>query len=340
MNEKDFKKRPHDIYLMIFIYLRRKDINPDPIFKKIGISYEDFLTSEPFITDDLSDLIWNEAIKLSEDPYFGLHFGASILDHAHGHILVTLIQHCDNIENALNCFCRYHVVVDDHENKILTDPTENCITLPWIERSRNPLVRKHQAEAYLAMMAEMIDHLSMGAIKPCKVQFGCNRPRDVGPLQRIFDAKLLFNQEIYSISFNRDELKMPIPMSNLDFFKAIETHIQACIKNRFKTNTWRDRVANAIVDNIYSERISIALISRKLAVSSRTLQSRLKEEGATFSQIWDKVRQDIAQYYLIEREEPISEIALLLGFADQSAFTKAFKQWCGQTPLHYRRRPA
>ena len=77
-------------------------------------------------------------------------------------------------------------------------------------------------------------------------------------------------------------------------------------------------------------------IAQKLALTPRTLQNKLKQEGVTFSRILDNVRQEIAQFYLSEQEESIAEIALLLGFSDQSAFTKAFKQWTGLTPYRYR----
>jgi AraC-like DNA-binding protein len=49
------------------------------------------------------------------------------------------------------------------------------------------------------------------------------------------------------------------------------------------------------------------------------------------------VRKEIAIGYLKDGNDSICEIALLLGFADQSAFHHAFKRWTGQTPGEYRK---
>jgi len=49
------------------------------------------------------------------------------------------------------------------------------------------------------------------------------------------------------------------------------------------------------------------------------------------------VRKEIAIGYLKDADASICEIALLLGFADQSAFHHAFKRWTGKTPGIYRK---
>jgi AraC-like DNA-binding protein len=70
----------------------------------------------------------------------------------------------------------------------------------------------------------------------------------------------------------------------------------------------------------------------------RNLQLKLKEEGTSFRILLDEVRKQIAIGYLKDGSESICEIALLLGFADQSAFHHAFKRWTGKTPGEYRSR--
>jgi AraC-like DNA-binding protein len=61
-----------------------------------------------------------------------------------------------------------------------------------------------------------------------------------------------------------------------------------------------------------------------------------KEEKTTFRRILGKVKQEIAMDYLKDVRISICEIALLLGFSDQSAFNRAFKRWTGMAPRQYR----
>ena len=50
----------------------------------------------------------------------------------------------------------------------------------------------------------------------------------------------------------------------------------------------------------------------------------------------DNTRMQLARQYLNDRALSVAEIAVLLGFSEQSAFTRAFKRWTGLTPLGFR----
>ena len=75
-------------------------------------------------------------------------------------------------------------------------------------------------------------------------------------------------------------------------------------------------------------------------MSPRTLQRRLKDEGVSFNDLVDALRFHAAKMYLAQADIAGTEVAYLLGFADQSSLNRAFKRWSGQTPTQYRRRAA
>ena len=77
-------------------------------------------------------------------------------------------------------------------------------------------------------------------------------------------------------------------------------------------------------------------IAVSVNVSERTLRRKLTEEGTSFQEIKDKLRKNMAIYYLSQPDIPISTITNKLGFSEPAAFTRAFKQWTGQTPSLYR----
>ena len=78
-------------------------------------------------------------------------------------------------------------------------------------------------------------------------------------------------------------------------------------------------------------------LSISLNVTPRTLRRRLKEMGTTYKTMQADVRKLISEQLVGESIQPITEIALLIGFSDTSAFTKAFKTWFGVCPTQYRR---
>ncbi|MCB1906515.1 MAG: AraC family transcriptional regulator [Rhodocyclaceae bacterium] len=78
-------------------------------------------------------------------------------------------------------------------------------------------------------------------------------------------------------------------------------------------------------------------VAAGLHLSPRTLHRRLRDEGTSFRAIKDALRRDIALSRLTKTRRPIAEVASELGYADTSAFYRAFTGWTGQSPQRFRR---
>jgi AraC-like DNA-binding protein len=79
-----------------------------------------------------------------------------------------------------------------------------------------------------------------------------------------------------------------------------------------------------------------AWVATELALSQRSFQRRLSELGLTYQELLDQTRHDLARRYLDDPSKSVTEITFLLGFSEQSAFTRAFKRWSGIAPTAYR----
>lgn len=64
-----------------------------------------------------------------------------------------------------------------------------------------------------------------------------------------------------------------------------------------------------------------------------TLTRQLKDEGQTFSGLFDSVRKELAYYYLEKTSISISKLAELLGYTETSSFTHAFNRWSRCSPM-------
>ena len=78
----------------------------------------------------------------------------------------------------------------------------------------------------------------------------------------------------------------------------------------------------------------------RLHMSPRTLHRRLEEEGSSFRGIKEALRRDIALARLTKTRQPIAQVAADLGYADTSAFYRAFTGWTGLSPERYRKQLA
>jgi AraC-like DNA-binding protein len=105
----------------------------------------------------------------------------------------------------------------------------------------------------------------------------------------------------------------------------------------FPEKTLSRDVSGAIGEELMAGReVNLDVVASKLAMSPRSLQLKLKEEGATYQEVLDDLRKEIALDNLKKPGASIPDLAFLLGYSDQSAFNHAFKRWTGKTPKQFR----
>jgi AraC-like DNA-binding protein len=81
---------------------------------------------------------------------------------------------------------------------------------------------------------------------------------------------------------------------------------------------------------------SLDQVAQRFGMHRRTLNRRLRGCGLTFRALQEEARSDIARGLLRETDLPLGEIAAILGYAEPSVFTRAFRRWAGATPSAWR----
>jgi AraC-like DNA-binding protein len=82
---------------------------------------------------------------------------------------------------------------------------------------------------------------------------------------------------------------------------------------------------------------TIEVVARGLAMTPRTLQRRLSQEGTSFDSLREGIRKATAETFLADRTLSVGEVAFLLGFSEPGAFHRAFKRWYNTTPDPFRK---
>ena len=108
--------------------------------------------------------------------------------------------------------------------------------------------------------------------------------------------------------------------------------LKQLIKHREDGKSTSDRIRALLAGRIGQDAIGIGELSRLLHMSPATLRRRLADEGTTYREIVDGLRQELALRYVAEPSVAVGEIAFLLGFSTQSAFGAAFRRWTGMSP--------
>jgi YesN/AraC family two-component response regulator len=141
------------------------------------------------------------------------------------------------------------------------------------------------------------------------------------------------------------ELDIIVKLSDVENYKQLKTesmNLIIKISKNLLTSVYNGNskiVSNAIkyVNSNFSKRITLKDIEENLHVNSSYFSSLFKNEmGITFICYINQVKIDYACNLLKDSTLSIIDIALEIGFDDQSYFTKVFKKQCGMTPKEYR----
>jgi AraC-like DNA-binding protein len=82
-------------------------------------------------------------------------------------------------------------------------------------------------------------------------------------------------------------------------------------------------------------RATVEQVAQKLGVNVRTLQRQLEDDGATFSQMINAVRRELAVRYVQSGQHSLGHVAELLGYSTQTSFTRWFKSEFGVAPREW-----
>ena len=76
-------------------------------------------------------------------------------------------------------------------------------------------------------------------------------------------------------------------------------------------------------------------VAEMLATTPRTLQARLDAEDSSFRQLLENVRREIATFHLRRGDMQLTQLAMVLGYSELSAFSRSFRSWYGVSPRRW-----
>lgn len=148
-------------------------------------------------------------------------------------------------------------------------------------------------------------------------------------------------QEVNAAWFPAEVLEWPLPQANTALMPMLQQHAQALLQARHpQQGGLRAALRQRITARLGSGPVRLGDVAADLALSKRTLQRRLLQEGLAFQQVLDDTRHELACHYLGHSALPLAEVAALLGYQDAPAFHHAFRAWQGAGPGQYRRERA
>jgi AraC-like DNA-binding protein len=275
---------------------------------------------------------WEKLLESVEqhlnDPLIGLHVG-QIITARHLGILGSVLLACDNFGAALQRFERYQRLIFD------VIPMNIRIGPCWTELTwdiHEYQTRRLMDETGFTVMTQFCRSLIRGTIPLTAVHFVHSAPGDVKPYEDYFGCPVLFNQPEPLLRFPTEMLAMPLKSPDPALMAVLERHAEDLLAKLPQEEEIVERVRKEIAQLLQQGEPDIKRLSEMLCCSPRTLQRRLASAGTSFRHELNRVRHELARSYLQDPRLQIAEIALLLGYSEHSAFTRAYREWTGKTP--------
>jgi len=316
----------------------RLGLDTSQILAAAGLERATIENSDARIPIEQMQTLWRKAYELSKDPHLALHaievlpFGAyRVIDYLAGHAptvgeaIAKVADYFPLINNAV----RLRIALGDAEVAgILEAPSRpSVITAPYAEYTL--------AAVFLRTRIATNQQFPL-----TRVEFSHPRPTDTREHQRVFECPVAFGASDCRLVLSRAVWSTPRAGSDPALFSVLDTHAKMLLDRLPSPPDVVTKVRGAIEAELRGGNPRLESIARCLAMSPRTLQRRLSEEGVLFNDLLDEIRLRAAKTYLAQQDVAGAEVAYLLGFAEQSSFNHAFKRWTGRTPTEYRRSAA
>ncbi|MDE2240504.1 MAG: helix-turn-helix domain-containing protein, partial [Rhodospirillales bacterium] len=170
---------------------------------------------------------------------------------------------------------------------------------------------------------------------PAEVQFEHLRAADAGRVETAFNAPVYYAAGRNAILFSPACLAAPMPGSrpaSLPVFEAtLRRQAAAAVPEDFL-----GQVLSLIRSGFASGEANIDNVAARLGLSRAGLYRRLALEGVDFSDLTQRIRRELAESYAAQPGIAFTDLALLLGYSELSAFSRAFTRWTGLSPARYR----
>jgi AraC-like DNA-binding protein len=311
-------------------------LDPNELAASHGLALSDLDDADLRVSHDRWTALFQEIERRTGDPAIGLRL-ASKLPMGHWDTVDYMIAASATIGEAISRIERYFSLIStavEHRTAIVGDEVH-------IRRAHKPGASRSRSgtELAVAMIVRRLRALSAERWTPSWIGFAHEPATSAREYEREFDCDVRFEQREDVIALPARVLSMAMAAPAPELCAVLERHAKHLIERLPRASpTVIERVTALLATELHAGPPSLARVARRLNTSPRTLQRRLDEADTSFTALVDDARRTHAVRYVRDPRIGLGEVGYLLGFAEPSAFSKAFRRWTGESPSSARRR--
>ncbi|WP_110975244.1 AraC family transcriptional regulator [Acinetobacter sp. WCHAc060042] len=320
--------------------MQQLGIDPMPLLEKYGIQLGQLQDDNAWISHAAMIQLLEDSAQQPHCPDFGLRI-SQYQDIGILGVLGLILQSASTLRevikyssdllflhgSALRLYINEAIAAD------LFEPHADIVAIVFDIQLNDstPILSKRQSmDLGLAVCHRVMRYLSGEQYQPLKVTLPHSPIAPLSTYKRFFHTDVLENQQHAALFLHKDMLNITLASIDHGLREIVDSYLERSFRSH--QGSLSDRVQHAIRIHLSGPKANKTDIACMLAMHPRSLQRKLDEEGTSFEQIRDKLRQQLLLQYLADSKASMSQIASVLGFSEQSALSRACKNWFGVAP--------
>lgn len=309
-------------------------ISSDQLFSEAGVSRESLSAPSARVSLTVANDLLKKSIALTGEPAMGLLLGMQMKVSHHGYIGFAAMT-ARNLGEALLIAEKFAPLRSTAVDLRLTVEDDAAALSLVFDTDLEPLRQ-------MALFAVCVGLLQMGAAVSGKVlsgrgEFTFPKPDYIDRFMPLLgDNVVAFEQPVDRIVFDAAYLELPLVMADPT---ASRIALEQCERELAALGEHAQLASRVrrLIDEYETGVPSLDDVASRLHVSTRTLKRQLAQQGTSFSEILDDIREQKALLLLARKNMSVEQVADRLGYSDVANFTRAFKRWTGHTPSGWRK---
>lgn len=318
---------------IIWRLIEHYTLAPEPLFRAAGIDPEVIRNSHGRMPSQKGEALLRAMAAQIPDPAFGLQAGNCWHPSNLGALGYAWLS-SSTLRTALERLARYWRIINVQVSATLSD-APGGVEFAHLPPQGDAVVERVRGDVVMAIVLDMCRTNFGRALTPRRVDLRHAEPVDVKPYDAFFGCPVVFGRDANRLVLDRADADHPLPTSNRQL-AAVHDRILVEELARLDKKDVMARFRASLLERLTSGELSEHDMARDLNMSRRSLQRRLAEADSTYQSLLDDTRRDLALRHIEDPAKSVTDVTFLLGYSQQSAFTRAFRRWTGMSPSAYR----
>jgi AraC-like DNA-binding protein len=312
--------------------LENVGLQPLAVLRQAGLPMGLFDQEKIFVTTEELFALYRGISEVSHDPAIGLKMATEERVERYDPVSIAAL-YAKTFRDALQRMARYKQLTCPEEIRIAERGDECALQFRWLlAEEKEPDFLIDICFAWIVVLGRRGTGL---LINPKRVEL--QRPEAHRKMyEQHFQCRVKFEARQNVLVFDKADVARPFVTHNPDLLAIVAPQLEAELTQKLAEKSLGEQVKGILKRLLAGQRPELETVAAELRMSTRTLQRRLTGEGATFQQLMEDARRELARHYLQNSSLELNETAYLLGYEDANSFFRAFHYWEGTSPGEWR----